>query len=153
MKMKILSFILALGLAVFVASAEAHGPEEHAAYGEPGNAKSVNRTITVVMSDEMRFDPNNITVKRGQTIRFVVKNGGTIRHEMMIGTIEELQEHAKLMQQFPEMEHDDPNAVSVDPGKTAEMVWKFTNPGNFDFACLVPGHYESGMKGRIIVSR
>ena len=84
-------------------------------------------------------------------MRFIVRNTGQIKHEMVLGTISELKKHAALMAKFPEMEHDDPNAVSVEPGKTGEFAWTFSKPGSFDFACLVPGHFEAGMKGRIVV--
>jgi len=101
----------------------------------------------------MRYTPASIKVKRGETIRFRVKNAGQIKHEMVLGSLAELKEHAKTMTKFPEMEHDDPNAISVEPGKTDEMVWRFTKAGKFDFACLVPGHFEAGMQGKIAVRR
>lgn len=122
-----------------------------AALGEPGDPKAKARTINVVMSDEMRFSPETVTVKRGETIRFVVKNAGELRHEMTLGTMEELVEHAAVMEKHPDMEHDDPNAVTVEPGQTKTILWKFTKAGSFDFGCLVPGHMPAGMKGRIVV--
>lgn len=94
-----------------------------------------------------------LKVKCGETIRFRVKNAGQIKHEMVLGSRAELQEHAKAMSRFPEMEHDDPNAISVEAGKTGELVWRFTRAGKFDFACLVPGHSEAGMQGKIAVRR
>jgi uncharacterized cupredoxin-like copper-binding protein/Cu/Ag efflux protein CusF len=149
--MRLVLLIVALGVGALVAPALAHDDDESTPYGEPGMASMANRTVTVTMSDTMRFTPDAIAVKEGETIRFIVKNAGTIRHEMMIGTIAELKEHADLMRQFPEMEHEDSNAVTVEPGKEGEIAWRFTVPGTFDFACLIPGHYESGMKGRIVV--
>lgn len=125
-----------------------------AAMGEPGDPRARGiRTIEVTMTDKMRFQPATLTVKRGETIRFVVKNQGETRHELTLGTPDELIEHAKVMQKFPEMVHDEPNAVSVEPGKTGAFLWKFTKTGNWDlgFACLIPGHFEAGMKGRVIV--
>jgi uncharacterized cupredoxin-like copper-binding protein len=121
--------------------------------GKPGDAKKVSRTIEVGMGDDMRFTPANIKAKRGETIRFVVKNNGALKHEMVLGTLKLLKEHAALMRKFPGMEHDDPNAVSVEPGKTGTLIWQFTKAGTFDFACLVPGHFEAGMVGKVIVSR
>ena len=129
--------------------AKGHGAE----LGKPGDPKMVSRTIEVGMGDDMRFTPANIQVKRGETIRFVVKNNGRLKHEMVLGSMNELKKHAALMRKSPEMEHDDPNAVSVEPGKTGELVWLFTKAGRFDFACLVPGHFEAGMVGKVIVSR
>jgi len=125
-----------------------HGAE----LGKPGDAKKVSRTIEVEMGDDMRFQPANIVVKRGETIKFVGKNNGRLKHEMVLGSMNELKEHAALMRKFPDMEHDDPNAVSVEPGKTGELIWQFSRAGTFDFACLQPGHFEAGMVGRIIVS-
>ena len=124
-----------------------------AALGKPGDPLKVTRSVEVEMNDTMRFRPDSIQVKRGETIRFVVRNTGKVKHEMVLGTIKELKEHAGLMRKFPEMEHADPNQVSVDPGMTGELVWQFTRDGTFDFACLVPGHFEAGMVGKVRVGR
>jgi uncharacterized cupredoxin-like copper-binding protein len=151
-----------LALALLSTGAFAHGDEDHsaadkgheghaAAMGKPGDAKKVSKTIAIDMSDAMRFTPSNISVKRGDTVKFMIKNSGTVKHEMVLGSIEELKEHAALMIKFPEMEHSDPNQVSVEPGKTGALVWQFTQAGTFDFACLQPGHFESGMKGKVVV--
>ena len=126
--------------------------EDHAAaLGEPGDAAKATRTMEVDMNDSMRYTPSTISIKRGETIKFIVKNTGNIKHEMVLGSIAELKEHAALMVKFPEMEHVDPNQVSVEPGKTGALVWKFTKRGTFDFACLQPGHFEAGMRGKIAV--
>src|SRR5205823_13639175 len=98
-----------------------------------------------------RFNPASVTVKKGETIRFVVKNSGKLKHEMVLGTAKELREHAELMKKFPEMEHEDPNQLSVEPGKKGELVWQFTRVGTFDFACLQPGHFDAGMRGKVAV--
>ena len=134
------------------AKAGGHDDSHASALGKPGDPKKVTRTIEVGMDDTMRFSPANIAVKRGETIRFVVKNNGKLKHEMVLGTVKELKEHAALMRKFPEMEHADPNQVSAEPGKTAEMIWQFTRAGKVDFACLEPGHYEAGMAGRVTVA-
>ena len=150
--MKVTSAIL-IGLWA-VSIAQANAEEGHAsALGEPGNAAKITRTVDIVMSDAMRYTPSSIKVKRGETIRFRVKNTGQTKHEMVLGSLAELKEHAKTMIKFPEMEHDDPNAISVEPGKTGELVWRFTKAGKFDFACLVPGHFDAGMRGKIAVRR
>jgi uncharacterized cupredoxin-like copper-binding protein len=133
-------------------SDKAGGHEDHAAaLGEAGDPAKASRTMEVDMNDSMRFTPAKMSIKRGETVRFVVKNSGKIKHEMVLGSIDELKEHAALMLKFPEMEHVDPNQVSVEPGKTGELVWKFTKAGTFDFACLQPGHFEAGMRGKIAV--
>lgn len=122
-----------------------------AALGQPGSLKEAKRTIEVGMADTMRFSPEQIQIKRGETIRFVVRNSGALKHEMVLGTMAELKEHSAMMVKISNMEHADPNTVSVDPGKTGEFAWKFTQSGTFDFACLLPGHSEAGMKGQILV--
>lgn len=122
------------------------------AIGQPGNASKVTRTITVDMTDAMRFSPANITAKQGETIKFVVKNSGKIKHEMVLGTEKELKDHYEVMKKNPEMEHADENMVTVEPGKSGEIIWQFTQSGKVNFACLQPGHYDAGMKGVVAVS-
>ncbi len=122
-----------------------------ATLGKPGDPTKVSRTVEVDMTDAMRFTPARVNVKKGETVRFVVKNSGQLKHEMVLGTAKELRAHAELMKKFPEMEHADPNQVRLDPGKTGELVWQFTRVGTFDFACLQPGHFDAGMRGRIAV--
>ncbi len=163
--MKSLLIVSIIALSLTVTGALAHSDEHEAgkdakqgeghanALGRPGDPMKISRTIDVEMSDAMRFSPANIKVKRGETVKFVVKNAGKVKHEMVLGSIKELKAHAVLMQKFPEMEHADPNMVSVDPGKTGELVWQFTKAGTFDFACLQPGHFEAGMVGKVAVKR
>jgi uncharacterized cupredoxin-like copper-binding protein len=143
---------LAIALALMVSGAAAHGNEPRdAAYGRPGDPAKASRTVAVDMSDAMRFTPALITARKGETIRFALSNSGKLRHEMVLGSSTELKEHAALMRKFPEMQHTDPNRLSVDPGKTGALVWQFTRAGTFDFACLQPGHFEAGMRGKITV--
>ena len=161
---KIILQSAAATLALFAASAFAHGEEEHGkhhtfdaskvedtAFGHEGDPQKVNRTIKVEMTDNMRFTPANVTVKRGQTIRFVVHNDGKVLHEMVLGTPQALKEHAALMKKFPEMEHADTNMAHVKPGTSGEIVWQFSHPGEFQFGCLQPGHFEAGMVGKVVV--
>ncbi|MFC7516680.1 plastocyanin/azurin family copper-binding protein [Herbaspirillum sp. GCM10030257] len=126
--------------------------EEHA-FGKQGDPKKATRTIAIDMADTMRFGPADITVKQGETIKFVVTNKGKIMHEMVIGTMAELKEHGELMKKHPGMEHDEPYMSHVSPGKKEEMVWQFTKAGEFYFACLIPGHFEAGMIGKITVKK
>jgi uncharacterized cupredoxin-like copper-binding protein len=121
------------------------------AFGRNGDPKRVTRTVRVSMSDAMRFTPGAIEVKRGETIRFVVTNPGKVMHEMVLGTMQDLRAHAEQMKKHPGMEHDEPYMAHVAPGKTAEIAWQFTRPGEFHFGCLVPGHFEAGMVGKITV--
>jgi uncharacterized cupredoxin-like copper-binding protein len=125
--------------------------EEHS-FGRQGDPAKVSRTVAVGMSDAMRFSPAEVRVKQGETIRFVVSNRGKVLHEMVIGNLAELKAHGELMKKFPGMEHDEPYMAHVDPGGKQEIVWQFTKPGEFHFGCLVPGHFEAGMIGRVVVS-
>lgn len=131
-----------------------HGhDDEETAIGKPGVVARVNRSITIEMNDSMRYAPADVQVKQGETIRFVVKNVGKVKHELSLGTQQELMEHLEQMKKFPDMEHDEPNKITLAPGKQGEIIWQFTKAGTVNFACLMPGHYEAGMKGAIKVSR
>ena len=125
--------------------------KEQKDWGIAGDARSVKREITLTMGDNMRFTPDTITVKRGETIRFVVKNQGKQLHEMVIGTKKELDEHAALMVKFPDMEHDEPYMAHVASGNSQSLIWTFNRSGEFEFACLIAGHYQAGMVGKITV--
>jgi uncharacterized cupredoxin-like copper-binding protein len=103
------------------------------------------------MADTMRFSPMEISVKRGETVRLVAKNTGKVMHEMVLGTMQELKEHSELMRKHPGMEHDEPHMAHVKPGKSAPVVWEFTKAGEFYYGCLMPGHFEAGMVGKITV--
>ena len=147
----------ALVIAGAAAAAGEHGAHEgrageESSVGEPGKASDVSRTITVDMADTMRFTPEMIDVKQGETIRLVVKNTGRIKHEMVLGTPKELKEHYAMMLKMPEMKHAEDNMVTVEPGKSVEMIWRFTRARVVDFACLQPGHYTAGMKGQVRVT-
>jgi uncharacterized cupredoxin-like copper-binding protein len=120
-------------------------------FGREGDPKRATRTVRVDMSDKMRFSPASLTIKQGETVKFVVKNSGKVMHEMVLGTTKELKEHAEMMRKHPTMEHDEPYMAHVAPGKTETMVWQFTKAGEFQFGCLVPGHFEAGMVGKIAV--
>jgi uncharacterized cupredoxin-like copper-binding protein len=154
--MKINYFIAVLSILVFSSMAGASGNHSGGhgsgdAIGQAGDPDKVSRTISIDMSDAMRFTPATIAVKQGETIRFVVRNSGKIPHEMVLGTEKELKEHYEVMKKHPEMEHADDNMVTVQPGKTGEIIWHFTKAGTVSFACLLPGHYEAGMKGAVKV--
>jgi uncharacterized cupredoxin-like copper-binding protein len=156
---------LVLALATSIATpALAHGDATHGTagaasirkeqkpWGIAGEPKSAGRTIEIGMTDAMRFVPENIEVNLGETIRFVHRNDGKVLHEFVLGTKAELDEHAALMKRFPGMEHDEPYMAHVPPGQAREIVWTFNRAGTFDFACLLPGHYDAGMVGRIVVT-
>jgi uncharacterized cupredoxin-like copper-binding protein len=130
--------------------------EHHSSFlaGEIGDPNKSARTVKVSMQEDgrkMTFDPAVITVRKGEQIRFVLFNEGSESHEFVLGTSAENSEHAELMKQFPHMTHDDPNAKRVDLFHEGQLLWKFTKTGEFEYACLIPGHYEAGMHGKIVV--
>lgn len=135
----------------------AHGHEAPQADGHtgnagvPGNLAEVVRSVDLLMDDSMRFVPDSFTIKAGETIRFMVRNNGKLKHEMVIGSMADLKAHAVVMRKFPGMEHEEPNMVTLEPGQQGSLVWKFEQPGVVDFACLIPGHMEAGMTARVIV--
>jgi uncharacterized cupredoxin-like copper-binding protein len=135
------------------AHAKQAGPvkKEQKDWGIAGDAKAAKRTVDVGMLDTMRFTPDRLEVREGETVRFRVRNNGKVMHEFVIGTKAENDKHAELMLKFPTMEHDEPYMAHVAPGKTGEIVWTFNRPGDFDFACLIAGHYQAGMVGKIRV--
>ena len=155
--MKSRHVLLALSCALFSLSAMAAGSPagDHAkaAIGQPGVAANITRTVVVDMKDDMRFHSSVFSVKQGETIRFVAKNSGKVKHEMVLGTAKDLKDHYEVMKKNPEMEHEDHNMVTVAPGKAGEIIWHFTSAGKVDFACLQPGHFDAGMKGLVNVSR
>lgn len=149
--------LIGASLGAFAHEGQDHGNQarpakkEQQPWGVAGEASAATRTIEITMSDAMRFSPDLVEVRQGDTVRFVVKNPGQVLHELVIGTKEALDEHAALMAKFPAMEHDEPFMAHVKPGQAGELVWTFNRPGTFDFACLVPGHYQAGMVGKIKV--
>lgn len=124
---------------------------EEKSFGREGDPKKVTRTIDVDMSDQMRFTPAEISIKQGETIRFNIKNSGKIMHEFVLGNMKELKEHAELMKKHPGMEHAEPYMAHVASTKTETIVWQFTKHGEFNFGCLIPGHFEAGMVGNVTV--
>ena len=149
----IVTILLAL-TALSTLPLQAHSHEQHAhqsyAAGEPGDPKQPSRTIEVGMS-EMAYAPARIEVKRGEQIRFVIRNTGADDHEFLLATTEENLKHAKAMMANPHMEHHEPNGVRLAPKKSAEILWKFSHAGSFEYSCLIPGHREAGMVGQILV--
>src|SRR5258708_25379821 len=128
-----------------------NGQQSAGAIGQPGNAQQVSGTIDVIMNDTMRFTPDRIEVKTGETIGFVLQNQGKLRHELVIGEPDALRRHAAMMQMMPDMQHNGPNMASLAPGERGELIWQFTRAGSVAFACLQSGHLEAGMKGAVAV--
>jgi uncharacterized cupredoxin-like copper-binding protein len=119
--------------------------------GAPGDPAKVSRTISVEMSDTMRFTPDQVQVKAGETVRFFVVNKGQVPHEMVIGTLAELDEHAEMMRKMPGMVHKEPNQIALAPGQRGGIVWTFSKAGTVSYACMIPGHKEAGMVGAVTV--
>lgn len=157
-------FLLSIGTAVSLALAATAtvsftreaGAHTTFAAGKPGNPKrKTSRTIEIVANEgdgKMFYTPDKIEVTRGEQIRFIIRNAGVLKHELMFDSIEGNAKHKKEMEKNPEMEHDDPNGKTVEPNKTAEILWLFDKAGTFEYACLIPGHYDAGMKGIVVVT-
>lgn len=160
--MKTLNWMLAAALSLGAGAAFAHGAAPHAAsapvakeqknWGIAGDATPALRSITLRMTDDMRFAPDHFTVKQGETVRLRVENKGQLLHEVVLGTQETLAAHAQMMLKFPGMEHAEPYMAHVPPGQSADLVWNFNRAGNFDFACLIAGHFQAGMTGTFTVT-
>lgn len=147
--------LIASALSFSLVSTGAFAQGETEAIGKPGDPAKVSRTIQITAVDN-RFKPSEISVKQGETVKFLVKNEGEKKHEMMIGTAEEIDKHGKMMKKHPDHTHpNEPDMITIDPGKTGELVWHFTEAGAVDFACPLPGHFKGmnfpGMKGTITV--
>jgi uncharacterized cupredoxin-like copper-binding protein len=154
MKHAIIPAVAVVLLAAALGPALAHDEHAAAGAGAPGNPKQPARTVTVVMSEgdgTMKFTPDRLVVKKGEQVRFVLENKGALPHEFRLSTVKDNDEHAAMMRDMPDMKHHEANAVSLDPGKSAELVWRFTRAGSFEFACLIPGHREAGMHGTVTV--
>ena len=150
-----LAFLVALG-ALALAAPVPVGAHDAGAFsaGEPGNPKRPAKTIRVTMREgdgKMLYEPEKLEVRQGEQIRFVIINAGELPHEFVLASTKDNLKHAELMKKYPDMEHDDPNGKTVQPKGTAEILWRFSKRGEFEFACLIPGHREAGMTGKIVV--
>ncbi len=143
---------VSLPISAFADSGHSHG--DHRAYGEPGDPKKPARVVEVVMKETegaMLFVPDKVSVKRGEQVRFSMKNHGESDHEFVLGTADEIEAHAEEMRKNHDMEHDDPNSKRLRSKENGDIVWHFSEKGTFVFACLIPGHMEAGMRGTIQV--
>jgi uncharacterized cupredoxin-like copper-binding protein len=140
------------------AHGDAHAPakphavvKEQKPWGIAADPRAAQRTITLRMTDDMRFSPSHIDVREGETLRLRAVNRGKVMHELVLGTPEELLAHAELMKKHPGMEHDEPYMAHVAPRQRGDIVWTFNRAGDFEFACLIPGHWDAGMRGTLRV--
>jgi uncharacterized cupredoxin-like copper-binding protein len=150
------TLLVSLSVPALAAGTGEHGHDDEMAAGRPGDAAEATRVVEMTMREldtgEMVFEPGDLSFAEGETVRFVITNAGLAEHEFVLDSMEKNAEHKALMERFPEMEYDDPNAVRLEPGETGEIVWTFSKAGGFEFACLLPGHYESGMHGPVSVN-
>lgn len=158
--------VLSVSALVWAASfsAQAHAPgqgghdhaEQHSfAAGEPGDPRKPSRIVQISMREtddgRMLFTPGDVSVRAGEQVKFVLRNIGKVEHEFLLDSIEGNAAHKVAMAANPKMEHQEQNGVELESGKVGELIWRFTKPGSFEFACLIPGHYEAGMKGTVVV--
>lgn len=149
----------ALVLTTWAGQAAAHGDHDHGretfAAGEPGSPTRPAKVLAVTLEEKpdgsMTVTPAHLEVKRGTQIRFEIKNAGKATHEFMLGTLTDNAAHKLEMRKNPEMEHDDPNGKTIEAGGMAQILWRFSKVGTFEYACLLPGHYEAGMHGLVDV--
>ena len=142
------------GVALAGPGEKGHGHNAGFSAGEPGDPKKPARIVQVTMNEgdgKMMYVPASIEIRRGEQIKFVLRNNGALDHEFILATTAENLKHADEMKKNPEMEHDDPNAKRLAPKKVNEIVWKFTKAGQFEYGCLIPGHREAGMIGTVVV--
>ncbi|MGE0348952.1 cupredoxin domain-containing protein [Hydrogenophaga sp.] len=154
--------LVAVPLALALPGAFAHGEKTHATaapvvkeqkpWGIAGEPGAVTRTVEIRMTDDMKLTPNRLEVREGETLRLRAVNKGRLMHEIVIGTAAELQSHAEMMKKHPGMEHEEPYMAHVPPGKTGDVIWTFNRPGDFEFACLIAGHFDAGMRGTLRVT-
>ncbi|MCZ4093772.1 cupredoxin domain-containing protein [Sinorhizobium psoraleae] len=148
--------VAALATPALASGNHAGGHGKAMAVGEPGKRANAAQSIQVTMNEtddgKMIFTPSTFKVRKGQTVRFAIKNAGELDHEFVLDQEDKIVEHRAMMEKFPEMEHDDPNAIRLAAGESGEIIWKFTNGGTFKIACLVPGHYDAGMHGDVTVA-
>lgn len=145
--------LICLGVAARLLPVYANVDQDTFSAGEPGDPQKESRTVNVTMKDtdgKLTFDPALVKVRSGEQIRFVVTNAGQLDHEFFLGSPDEISKHEAIMKKFPDMEHNDANVIRLKPGETKEIVWHFTKPGDFEYACLLPGHLEAGMLGKVV---
>lgn len=164
--LRLLRLSLALSAALGATTALAHGDEHidpnmkvdnpivapESAFGRQGITREVARTLDITLSDAMRFAPDRLEVKPGETVRLRIRNAGKLPHEFVLGTQADIARHAGMMKKHPGMAHATASSLQVAPGQSGEIIWEFTKPGQFPFVCLTPGHREAGMHGIVVVS-
>jgi len=146
------------GIAVFLlcllASAGRGWSHDVTAFGEPGNPRKPARVVQIAMRLEhgkMLFVPDRIELRRGEQVRFAITNEDFVNHEFILGTEREIRAHAEEMKKNPDMEYEDEHSLTLGMFGSGDLLWRFTKPGEFVYACLIPGHLERGMRGTVVV--
>ena len=127
---------------------------EHFSAGEPGDPTKPFRIVRISIQDGkggMGYTPQSLEVHLGEQIKFIIWNDGIYNHEFILASTADNLKHAALMKKYPDMEHDDPNGKTIGPYNSAEILWHFSKKGTFEFSCLIPGHREAGMIGKVVV--
>lgn len=139
----------------YAGGTHSHSHGDEMAIGMPGKAEHARTTIEIVMKEtddgQMLFEPATLDVKKGQTVRLKFTNKGELAHEFVMDERQAIMDHKVAMEKYPDMEHADPNAIHLEPGESGEIIWTFSKLGSFEFACLIPGHFEAGMTGKLTV--
>lgn len=155
--MRLIPILTALLLGSGALASGQHAGHHGYSFGEPGKAAEASRTIAIEANDQMRFIHEPFEIKQGETVRFEVRNSGKVRHEFSIGDAASQRAHALMMKKMPDMQHgDDPSAVTLEPGESKTLVWKFSKAipaGQVLFACQIPGHFEAGMHSKVKLSK
>jgi len=149
-KMKVALLVMPALLAGWSQIAASHEHHSNYSAGEPGDPRKPSRQVTVDMS-EMDYSPSAIEVKRGEQIKFLVRNIGTEDHEFLLASTEDNLKHAAAMRKHPGMVHDEPNGLRLARKQSGEILWKFSKAGTFEYSCLIPNHREYGMTGKVVV--
>jgi len=148
--------LLILATQTMASGTHGGGHDDKASVGVPGNAAHIDRTMAVTMMEtddgQMLFEPRTLAFRKGETIKLIITNAGEQEHEFVLDTAEKNVAHKAMMEEMGDMEHDDPNAIRLEPGAQGEIVWTFSNSGTFEYACLILGHYEAGMHGPVAVN-
>ena len=143
-----------IGALAVAVPAQADPGHAHFSAGVPGDPKKPARVIEVLMREgagTMSYVPDRVEVKRGEQVRFVIRNVGELPHEFILASTADNLKHAEAMEKNPDMAHEEPNGIELASKKTGEFIWKFTKAGEFEYACLIPGHRDAGMIGTVVV--
>jgi uncharacterized cupredoxin-like copper-binding protein len=151
----IVALVVVLLFVILLLTGGGHGPGRHRTEGGgdsggPADAAKAVRTVDVTTLDLMTFDPSKIHVSVGETVTFLVTNAGNAAHDFTLGDAAMQQEHAEAMAHMPAgMAHDNSNSITLQPGETKELTWRFGDAATLEYACHQPDRYQAGMRGEI----